>query len=361
MRCKVYLSDMGFGHLVRQRAIYEQFQKLMPSISAAVQTGSHAEIARNIFGSAAVIEKFNNIEWARQANGSPDLKVIKEFFENYACCSNEFIAAEELEVEGFDFVISDFVYEAFPAARKHAVPAFGVAHFTWDWFFSKMYPPPVSYQILEQMQRHAHMADAVFFPPFTPEEILTFYGDKAIEVPLIVRDPNSTTISVPTDKFTVLIMDSGASVLSQHINKAVDQLGHIDSMHFLVAEKYAIKAENVTSIPKTDFFSDYIPQVDLVVTRGGFNTISECIAYRTPLLLLGETSNPEIEKNLLAIKSEQLGSFISLDRFVNHLHDSIESFVEHEYAQIQKRMNEHNYATDGARVIAENILNRVHT
>ena len=351
---------MGFGHLVRQRAIYEQLQQLMPSISATVQTGSHAEIARNIFGSAAVIEKFNNIEWAMQENGSPDLKIIREFFDHYSNRSKEFVASEEIALDNFDFVISDFVYEAFPAARKHGMPAFGVAHFTWDWFFSKMYPPPVSYQVLEQMQQHAHMADAVFFPPFTPEEILNFYGDKAIEVPLIIRDPNSTSISVPTDKFSVLIMDSGASVLSQHINKAVDQLCHIDSMHFLVAKKYGIEAENVTTIPKSDFFSDYIPLVDLVLTRGGFNTISECIAYRTPLLLLGEASNPEIEKNLLAIKSEQLGSFISLNRFVNHLRDSIESFVEHEYTQIQNRMNEHDYATDGAKVIAENILNRVH-
>lgn len=42
VKCKIYLSDMGFGHLVRQRAIYEQLQQLMPSISATVQTGSHA-------------------------------------------------------------------------------------------------------------------------------------------------------------------------------------------------------------------------------------------------------------------------------------------------------------------------------
>ena len=167
-------------------------------------------------------------------------------------------------------------------------------------------------------------------------------------------------VPIPTDKFTVLIMDSGASVLSQHIDKAVDQLAHIDSMHFLIAEKYAIQADNVTTIPKEEFFSDYIPEVDLVLTRGGFNTISECIAYRTPLLLLGEASNPEIEQNLLTIKSEQLGSFTSLDRFSNHLQDTLESFVAHEYTQIKKRMNEHDYATNGAQVIAEHILNKLH-
>ncbi|MBT5559682.1 MAG: hypothetical protein HOJ88_07295 [Proteobacteria bacterium] len=357
MKCKIYLSDMGFGHLVRQRAIYEQLTQLCPALIATVQTGSHAAIARNMFGSAAVIEKFNNIEWARQENGSPDLKVISEFFDDYASRSTEFVDGED--IADFDFVISDFVYEAFPAAKSASVPCFGVAHFTWDWFFSKMYPPPVSYQVLQQMQRYAHLADAVFFPPFTPEEILRFYGGKAVQVPLIVGNPNAASIAIPKGKFTVLIMDSGASILSQHIDKAVDQLSQINSMHFLVAEKHAINSSNVTVIPKTDFFSDYIPQVDLVVTRGGFNTISECIAYRTPLLLLGEASNPEIEQNLLAIKSEQLGSFTSLDRFSNHLRDTLESFVAHEYTQIKKRMNEHNYTTNGAQVIAEHMLNKV--
>ncbi|MFT5111409.1 MAG: hypothetical protein ACI8P9_000729 [Parasphingorhabdus sp.] len=359
MKCKVYLSDMGFGHLVRQRAIYEQLTELCPALNATVQTGSHAAVARKMFGSAAIIEKFNNIQWARQENGSPDLKVISEFFDDFESRSKAFLDGEKLD--GFDFVISDFVYEAFPAAKSSSVPCFGVAHFTWDWFFSKMYPPPVSYQVLQQMQNHAHLADVVFFPPFTPVEILRFYGQKAIQVPLIVRNPNRASITVPKDKFTVLIMDSGASILSQHINKAVDQIADIDSMHFLVAEKYGINSSNVTTIPKADFFSDYIPQVDLVVTRGGFNTISECIAYRTPLLLLGEASNPEIEQNLLSIKSEQLGSFTSLDRFSNHLKDTLESFVAHEYTQIKRRMNEHDYATNGAQVIAEHILNKVST
>ena len=80
-----------------------------------------------------MIEKFNNIEWARQANGSPDLKIISEFFDDYASRSKEFVDGED--VEGFDFIISDFVYEAFPAAKSNSVPCYGVAHFTWDWFF----------------------------------------------------------------------------------------------------------------------------------------------------------------------------------------------------------------------------------
>ena len=359
MKCKIFLSDEGFGHLVRQKAIYDQFQILEPAFNATVQTGSHADVARDMFGSAVLIKKFNNIHWARQENGSPDLEKINHFFQDYEERAQDFIQLEQNRINEYDFVISDFVYEAFPVAQSNQIPAFGVAHFTWDWFFSKMYPVPISYRLIEQMQKHAQLADTVFFPPFTPEEILNFFGSKAVQVPLIARAPKPTSIKPSKEKFNVLIMDSGASVLSQHINKAITQINSIDSIHFFIAKKYGLHGENITVIPDGEFFTDYISQVDLVITRGGFNTISECIAYRTPVLLLGETSNPEIDKNLLAIKSEHLGSFISLEKFVNDLQSNLYSFIDHEYDQIKATMNEHDYRTDGATVIAGTILDRI--
>ena len=355
MKCKVYLSDEGFGHLVRQRAVCEQLTKLYPNLNLKIQTGSNVDKARDMFESASVIDKFNNIHWARMPNGSPDLAGISEFFSDYEIRSKNFIETE-LEVNDFDFVISDFVYEAFPVANNLGKPAFGIAHFTWDWFFSKMYPIPISYRVVEQMQKYAKLADKVYFPPFTPEEILAFFGDKAVQVPLIIRESNANKVSVPKDKFTVLVMDSGASVLSEHINKAVEQIASIDSMHFLISEKYGLDAPNVTNISQQEFFSDYIAEVDLVVTRGGFNTISECIAYRTPVLLLGESSNPEIEKNLFIIKREQLGSFVSLNTFVNDLESFLNAFIDHEYLQIKKCMEDHEYPINGAEIIAQDIL-----
>ena len=356
MKCKVYLSDEGFGHLVRQRAVIEQLQNLCPELKTTVQTGSHADKARDLFSSASIIKKFNNIHWARKPDGSPDLSGISDFFSDYHIRSAQFVDAETEHIKDYDFVMSDFVYEAFPVAKSGNVPVFGIAHFTWDWFFSKMYPVPVAYSVLEQMQNHAKMADRVYFPPFTPEEILNFYGDKALQVPLVIGDSRPTKTTFPEDKFTILVMDSGASVLSEHMNKAIEQIASIDSMHFLIAEKYGLEAENVTSIPQDEFFSDYIGKVDLVVTRGGFNTISECIAYRTPVLLLGESSNPEIEKNLLAIKSQQLGSFVSLTTFVNDLDGFLSGFIDHEYVQIKRQMENHEYQVNGAEVIAQDVL-----
>lgn len=359
MKCKIFLSDEGFGHLVRQRAVFDELIRLKPSLTATVQTGSYADVARSMFRSANLVERFNNIEWAKKIDGSPDLDAIRDFFGDYQIRSDRFIKLEKKSIQDFNFVISDFVYEAFPLAQTANLPVFGVAHFTWDWFFSKMYPSPVSYDIIKRMQQFAKMADIVYFPPFTPRDILSFYGDMAIQTPFIVRKSENNITFKRNGEFNVLIMDSGANVLREHINSAIQQINEIEDMHFLIAERYNIEADNITTIPSSHFFSDYIPHVDLVVTRGGFNTISECIAHRTPILLIGENSNPEIEQNLLSIKHEQLGSFISLERFVFSLKDVLLSFIDHEYGQIKKRMEDHEHETNGAEIIARDILNRV--
>ncbi len=358
MAYKAYLSDEGFGHLVRQRAIYDEIRKLDPTIKATVQTGSREGAAKRFFSEAQFIDKFNNIAWPRNSDGSPNIEAIRCFFQDYIDRSKAFIEAEE-NLGQYDFILSDFVCEAFPLARLFGIPSFGVAHFTWDWFFSKLYPAPVNSDVMEKLRLYANQADTLYFPPFTPEEILRVYHKIARTVPFIVNHLEKYKSVEAGGKFTVMIMDSGAEVLNQHIETALKTIGKINDIHFVIAEKYGLKGDNISVIPNTDYFSDYIPNVDLVITRGGFNTISECIAYRIPILLLGEGQNPEIERNLFYIKQEGLGSFISLDRFVYALEDSLHGFIEAEYTQIRKRIEEHEYRSDGASVIAEDIMNRV--
>jgi len=154
-------------------------------------------------------------------------------------------------------------------------------------------------------------------------------------------------------------MDSGANVLRQHIYAAARQIAGIDDVHFIISAKYELEADNLLTVPEGEFLSDYIPHVDLVVTRGGFNTISECIAHRVPLLLIGETENPEIEKNLLTVKQEQLGSFVSLQAFSERFKTCLLSFLDHEYESVRRHMAEHEYPTNGAEVVASEVLDQV--
>ncbi|MBL7942514.1 MAG: hypothetical protein JNM00_07095 [Flavobacteriales bacterium] len=354
LHTKIYLSDEGFGHIVRQRAVVEALRKFLPDIQITIQTRTHLETARKFIPGANYISRYNNISWQKEANGTPDVNAIREHFRNYDQRAENFIN-EEVPAFDADFCISDFVCEAFEVAQQKKVPAFGVAHFTWDWFFSKLYPLPVSSDTLYRMMNQAASARKLFFPPFTPPEIMRHYNRNAIQVPLILKKDIDHKVTNHGGKFKILIMDSGAGVIRSSIEKAIAELGHLDDMVFYVAGTFSSNHANVVNIPEQDLMVDYVRDMDLVIGRAGFNTISECIGLRTPMLLLGEAMNPEINENILMLKQQHLASFISLHTFENELSRFLPVFLTHEYKQIRQSMNEHTIDSNGAEVIASHI------
>jgi uncharacterized protein (TIGR00661 family) len=354
-KSKIYLSDEGFGHIVRQRAVVEELKKLSSGIDLTLQTHVHLEVARQSIPGVRSVDRFNNIVWHKQENGSPDIENIRKQFSTYISDSDSFVKRELEESEQYDFLISDFVYEAFEVAEKRRLPSFGVAHFTWDWFFSKLYPP-IGSEIIYHMIRMAEKATRLYFPPFTPTEITDFYKSKVKHVPLIIRSEIDHKISENRDTFRVLIMDSGAGVLARSIEKALSRMGEMRDITFFVAGKFQTDLPNIVRIPESDLMVDYIADMDLVIGRAGFNTISECIGLRTPMLLLGEAMNPEMNENILALKKQHLGSFVSLDTFEHELHTFLPAFLKHEYKFISQQMKDHEMETNGAEVIARDIL-----
>jgi hypothetical protein len=124
LKYKIYLSDEGYGHIVRQKAILDKLVKYSSStINFTLQTQNHLKVAKEIFGKGKYVNKYNNISWQKQENGSPDLKKIKFDFENYESKSKDFIV-ESKDLEEFDFLVSDFVYEAFQLGSNYNIPTF---------------------------------------------------------------------------------------------------------------------------------------------------------------------------------------------------------------------------------------------
>lgn len=360
MKLKIFASDEGFGPLIRQSAILDALRRLAPDIKVSLQTRQHAQEAEWIVGDVKVVKRHNNIRWLRDEKGIPDIAGIREYFSDYEERCYEFIVVEKQELDA-DFVISDFVTEAFYVSHKLGIPAFGASHFTWDWFFSKLYPLPVHSDIISRMQRYAMLAERLYFPPFTPREIMNFYKSKIKEVPLIVRPRSKTLPDLKTaqNSFRVLICDSGSGVLSGYIRRSLEQMAMMRDFDFFVSDRCAVETENIHLVPSKHLFVDYMPHMDLVIGRAGFNTISECIASRTPMLLIGESINPEMLENFVFVKEWGLGSFFGAEQFANGFARFLPRFVEGEYRHLKENMQNHEIRSDGAAVIAADILDQV--
>ncbi len=358
LHSKVFLSDEGYGHIVRQRAIIEALRDLGAPIAFTVQTQHHLEAASRLIEDVNAVNRYNNITWHKLPSGSPDLAAIRMSYAGYLERSADWLK-EEAATPGYDFVLSDFVYEAFPAAVERNIPAFGVAHFTWDWFFSKLYPPPLSTKVIYRFFEMAKMADVLYFPPFTPEEILHYYRDNARQVPLILRKEINHKQVQRNGRFRVMIMDSGSGLLQPSIEKALDSVRDLNDFQFYVSSKMQRDQENISFIDANELMVDYIGDMDLVIGRAGFNTISECIGLRTPMLLIGEAMNPEMSENILNLKKCGLGTFISIEAFREDLARLLPQFIRNEYKTIVENMRDHEMGVNGAEIIAQDILNRI--
>ena len=357
MKSKVYLSDEGYGHIARQRAIMEAIIAKEPSIQYTLQTQKYFDFAVKNTPSSNHINRYNNISWYKQVDSSPDIDQMKLFYEGYKDRLGNYLQAERNEFD-FDFVLSDFVYEAFTIANEKNKPSFGVAHFTWDWFFSKLYPRMMSDQLFQYFTQEAKKASALFFPPFTPPEILEFYRDNAKSVPFIIRKDIQHREWSKRSSMNILIMDSGAGLMKPRIEEALSNVHSIEAT-FGVLESVEVEGHNIFKIPQEHLLIDYVKDADLVIGRPGFNTLSECIAYKVPMLLISEAMNPEMEFNISELKKKRLGAFMSIKDFESNFSDFLSRFMDSEYVHLKESISDFEMATNGAEIIAEEILNRI--
>ena len=360
MKAKFFLSDEGFGHIVRQRAIIDALLILKPELSVSIQTQKHLNFAKQNIAAKEFKDTFNLIKWHKKADSSPDLDAITEYYDNYTSISDDFLIEHAAQSFNSDFIVSDFVYEAFEIANNQSIPSFGVCHFTWDWFFAKLFPPPISRKVLRRFFNQAKAADILFFPPFTPPEILAFYKDNACQVPFIRRSFISHKAWPKNNKaFKVLVMDSGAGLLKDKILKALNSL-ELENTDFFFGSPYLLEIENSFQIPPNELLIDYINEADVVIGRPGFNTLSECLSLKKPMLIISEAMNPEMEHNLGELKKNRLGAFLSLGDFTDNLPNALTRFFEKEYHNIQEAINAFDAPSNGAEVIAEIITERVY-
>ena len=355
MKAKVYLSDEGYGHIVRQRAVMTEIQRLNSEHQYVLQTHKHIDFARYNTPASAFIDRYNNISWHKNDDSSPDIGRIRRHFDVYL---NHIEQYQKIERDSFDYdyVLSDFVYEAFNLAKEQNVPSFGVSHFTWDWFFNKIYPRVISDKLFRYFTEAANNATKLYFPPLTPSEILNHYANKSIQVPLIVKQDVSHKLWPKTTRCKVLVMDSGAGLMGGNIQKALAD-NDLKEWCYGVQASLGLRGEQFFNIPDDHLLIDYVRDADIVVGRAGFNTLSECIAYRKPMLLISESLNPEMDFNIAELKKLRLGAFTSLEDFCNRFNLVLDSFLKYEYKMIDKAMQEHSFQTNGAQVIAEDVLN----
>ena len=114
MKIKVYLSDEGYGHVVRQEAIIKELFKLRSDLDITIQTQEKIDVVKEKFGdSVTYVEKFNNIKTTKTLTGYLDLEETKRCFENYPKIFKK-VVEEECDNFDYDFVTVSYTHLTLP-------------------------------------------------------------------------------------------------------------------------------------------------------------------------------------------------------------------------------------------------------
>ena len=319
MRVKIFLSEPGWGHIVRQSSIVYELRKVFPELQITIQSKKNPIILKKFFGKFNYIKSDNLIKWFSNERGEIDKEKIKNYYKNYETKSKVWFKKFKKD-KNYNFFISDVSPEAFKLGADLKIPTFGVCHFTWDWFFSKISKKLVSTKIIHNWQKYQKTAIKFFFPPFTPKKCLKNYKNhKNINFILkkIVNKRNLYIDKNLNKKIKVLFVDSGDNLMSK-ILKRILKKNEKNKNIIIFHQKNLGVYKNAIS-----FFKKNIPTTlmmnksDIIIGRAGFNTVTEVLKLKKPSIFINDDTNPEMNWNTSFLEKNFLSNCMEGERLLD--------------------------------------------
>jgi len=354
LNCGIFISDEGFGHMVRQRAIIKELIKKYPKIIITVFTSKNIFYLKETFENKINYVNISmHLKSIKNLDGSLNILKTKNIFKNWEKSLPLWKKKVSKYFKNFDFIISDCVPEAFDLSKKFNVPSFGVSHFTWDWFFENVCKiKPLE---LNKMQNSFDKCDYFLFPPFTAEKILKRFNKKLSHINFIVGNFNN---ELQKNKFQkCLIMDNGNRSLSVLINKTVPYLKKIKNIEFYVCidhldekvKNEIFNSKNIIPVSGLKKMHEKVEETDIIIARGGFNTVSECLVLKKPALFFNEKNNLEVSENLRLIQKEQgLAGLINQNQWGKNFQKKLNLFIKRDGLKIYNKLKYRNFKSNGA-------------
>ena len=224
-------------------------------------------------------------------------------------------------------------------------------------------------KVLKYWEQSINRSTKIFVPPFTPLEVLDKYADKIIQTPFIVNGKNTPTNQIEKNikkevdkidrKFKILIIDSGSRVLLGELKKILkESKKKMSDFHIWVPSTFtSIRSENISILPEKSIFSKYIPHADVVIGRAGFNTISECLFHKTPIILLSEHGNPETKENIFSLVTNNLGHYYNINE--DKLHIFLPKYFERMHGFYKDILDTKKFKFNGSDFIANKIISLI--
>ncbi|NVM00751.1 MAG: hypothetical protein HWN67_00325 [Candidatus Helarchaeota archaeon] len=293
-----YITTHGLGHATRSIAIIRELLK-DPKLQIYICSKLPKNYLNGCFHSNSI--KFHESDTLFGVRYKELLQVDIEksidIFRDGIKKQEKYIE-KELEFckkNNIDLIICDICPFPFDVADKLKIPSIAISNFDWYTIFKHIINQKKShdlYENLEILRESYEKADLLLRLPFSID--MKFFKKK-LNVSLVVREltRDKTEIrSVFNLEEDVLLIFYGLTDYTFTTDELIKKFDILNTKHkelkiffskFL--KKYIPKREYFRFILEEDQESqDYVAASDLVIGKVGYGTVSECVAYKKPLI-----------------------------------------------------------------------------
>ncbi len=191
-----------------------------------------------------------------------------------------------MRAAGPDVVLADTPYLALAAGKAAAIPSVALVSFTWDLVLSEYKAPPsIDSQTILQSIRQAYVqADLAL--RITPAPKMELFRQQIAISPIAepassAREQLATFLALSPGERTVLVGFGGIPLDSLPFDKLESLTGY----RFLFDGPIPPHSRRFVSASSLPFsFRTLMASVDVIMTKPGYGTLVEAVAFQTPLV-----------------------------------------------------------------------------
>lgn len=364
MKILFYISGHGFGHATRILAIMKAIMVKEPNSELFVKT----HVAKALFeefpaSSLHYYGKALDVGVVERDIFSQDVYATLIRYSQISACKNE-IVREEVEFvkrESIDIIVSDIPPLASDVGYLGRIPVIAVGNFCWDFIYEPyVHSYPKFADLVDQIKASYRKTDMLLRLPFH-HDMETFPRQR--DIPLVVRrcsiSPEETKLRLcisPSDTRPIIFLALRLRDVS--VRAGVDDILRSNEFLVLSTERLSQMDESkVIVIPpnmRITEFPNIMAVSDIVISKLGYGTASECISAKTPLIYPPREDFAEYTILQQGIRDVLPSYCIPKDDFMEgKWYGHVNRFLRNTFAWIDVR-------TDGAEIAAGIILSYRH-
>ncbi|MHA1300872.1 MAG: glycosyltransferase family protein, partial [Candidatus Helarchaeota archaeon] len=293
-----YITTHGYGHATRSVAIIRALQKI-PNLNITVCSAFQNEIVGKWFQSKNInFHKVETLFGVRYKDFiQVDLDLSVNIFKKALQKRKKFIDNELdfCKKNKIDLIISDISPFQFDIAYKLKIPSIAISNFDWYSIFEfifKKYDLNNFRESLELVKASYEKADVLLRLPFS---IDMKYFKKTIDVSLVVRKLTRSReeirklLKIRENDFLIFFGITDFNFSAKELIDKFNKLKSKENSLYILFSSFLRP-----SISNEEYFrfisdseqesQDYLVSSDIVIGKLGYGTVSECVAYKKPLI-----------------------------------------------------------------------------